>query len=91
MAGRPDGRDDSIAIHQDALVYASVLSGGRSVRHELAPARGGWLQVASGEIVVNGTRMTRGDGASFDEGDERVIEIESAADTKSELLLFDVA
>jgi redox-sensitive bicupin YhaK (pirin superfamily) len=35
----PDGRDDSIAAHQDACLYGTLLTAGQSVTHPLAVGR----------------------------------------------------
>lgn len=82
-----DGREGSLRIQQDAEVYASVLDGVQSVRHQLAPGRGTWLQVARGAVTVNGTELAEGDGAFTD--DEATLEIRGAGDG-SEFLVFDL-
>jgi redox-sensitive bicupin YhaK (pirin superfamily) len=82
-----DGRDGSVTIHQDAGVYAGTLDGGRSLRHELAAGRHAWLQVAGGNVVVNGRELKAGDGAAA--SDESSLEI--AARDAAELVLFDLA
>ena len=81
-----DGRDDSISIHQDADLYASILSNGVSTDHRFGPGRLGWIQVARGKVEVNGTALKAGDGAAISE--ERQIRIRS--DSDSEILLFDM-
>ena len=81
-----DARDDSLRIHQDVDLYASILESGSSVRHDLSPGRGGWVQVVSGMLAVNGERLSSGDGASFS-GIE-TIEFEALEDT--EFLFFDM-
>ncbi len=82
-----DGRDGSVRINQDASLFVAALAPGRSVTHEFAAGRHGWLQVARGSVVVGGRTLTAGDGASI--SDEPSIEVrgESAA----EVLLFDLA
>lgn len=82
-----DARDGSLAIQQDASVYAAVLEPGGPVVHRLAPGRAAWVQVARGAISVNGQGMTAGDGASA--GGEERLEIRAAE--PSEILLFDLA
>jgi quercetin 2,3-dioxygenase len=77
----------AVNIHQDARVYASVLKPGENVSHELAPGRGAWLQVAKGEVTLNGKPLITGDGAAIE--DEKNLEI--AAQAESEFLLFDLA
>jgi quercetin 2,3-dioxygenase len=82
-----DGRDGSLPIHQDASVYASLLGKGSTLAHALAPGRHAWLQVVSGDLVLNGTPLHAGDGAAA--SNERSLAIE--AKTDGELLLFDLA
>ena len=83
----PDGREGSITIHQDADVYATLLSEGDKLDFALRPGRFAWLQVARGQVTLADGVMKEGDGAAI--GDEAKIEIAAAAE--SELLLFDLA
>lgn len=83
----PDERDGSLKINQDAVVYASILEKGKSVEHALAAGRHAWVQVARGDVEVNGVRLGAGDGVSV--SDEKALEIAGAAE--SELLLFELA
>lgn len=83
--GAPDGALD---IHQDARLYAAILRDGQKVEHALAPGRGAWIQVARGSVVVNGTPLAQGDGASIE--DETSIVLEGSGDAMNEVLLFDL-
>jgi hypothetical protein len=82
----PDGRDESIATHQDALMYATLLEAGEQVEHSLAPGHRAWVHVARGEASVNGIALVGGDGARIE--DEELITIEGRGAT--EVLLFDL-
>jgi redox-sensitive bicupin YhaK (pirin superfamily) len=82
-----DGRDGSVPIRQDASIYAAILGGGQSVQHELVAGRGAWLQVARGEVSLNGNMLKPGDGVGVEE--ESVLEI--ACKAEGEILLFDLA
>jgi redox-sensitive bicupin YhaK (pirin superfamily) len=85
-----DGRDDSAIIHQDASVYAAVLDSGNSVELGLKPKRHAWVQLIRGELEVNGTKLTKGDGAAI--SDEAKLQIaNSGKDGGAEFLLFDLA
>ncbi len=86
LIASPDGRDGSVTIHQDAAIHAALLSPGDRVRHELAPGRAGWLQVARGAITVGGAALAAGDAAAF----ERAGTLEIAAGEEAELLLFEL-
>jgi len=79
-----DGREGSVSVHQDASLYSSIVDG--SVAHDFAEGRYGWIQVARGEVDVNGTKLTAGDGAAI-EG-ERSLTIKG---NDAEILLFDLA
>jgi len=86
VVASPDGREKSLTIHQDAIVYAIALMPGQSVTHGLAPGRAAWVQVVRGEISVNGQRLAAGDGAAI--AGEEQITIECSA--RAEALLFDL-
>jgi hypothetical protein len=81
-----DARDGSVRIQQDARVYASVLSAGQTVRHELGARRRVWVQVARGAIAINGHALSAGDG--FAAWEEAALDIAGTRD--AELLLFDL-
>ena len=85
-----DGRDDSTKINQDANVYASLLSNGKSVELPLGEKRHAWVQLISGELDVNGTRLEKGDGAAI--SDENKLTLSSVSGNgAAEFLLFDLA
>lgn len=82
-----DGRDGSVTVHQDMDLYATVLNAGERAVRVLSPDRHAWVQVARGEIALNGEVLKAGDGAAISE--ESRLEVE-AKDT-AEVLLFDLA
>jgi len=63
-----DGRDGSVTIHQDALVFAGLFEGTESAKHELKKNRKGYVHVARGEITVNGHALEAGDALKTDGG-----------------------
>lgn len=87
LVASPDGRDESITIHQDVAIYAGLLARGESARHEIAQGRAAWVQLVDGKLRVNGAELGEGDGAAL----ERKGSVEIAASEDSELLLFDLA
>lgn len=87
LVASADGREGSVTVHQDASVYASVLSKDQEVVHSLPPGRHAWLQVARGEVALNGELLNQGDGAAI--SSEEQIAIRGRED--SEVLLFDLA
>jgi redox-sensitive bicupin YhaK (pirin superfamily) len=86
LVGSRDGRADSITIHQDINLYATVLGDGETVTHQLAVDRKGWLQVVRGSVKINGKQLTAGDGVAMDAGN--AITLTGVSDT--EVLLFDM-
>lgn len=87
LVASPDGRDGSLTLNQDASLYALLLDPGQTARQSLAPGRRAWVQVARGEVEVNGQRLEEGDGARIT--DEQ--EISVTARQPAEILLFDLA
>jgi len=85
----PDGRDESLYIHQDIELYASVLSSGESVSHQQAADRQAWVQVARGAVTVNGEALGAGDGAAIT--GEASVEVTATGDTDAEFILFDLS
>ena len=85
-----DGRDGSTTIHQDASIYASVLDSGKSVDLQITPGRHAWVQLISGGLDVNGTKLNKGDGAAI--SGATALHIASTSDNgAAEFLLFDLA
>jgi hypothetical protein len=80
------GRDGSIAIHQDADLWLARLDAGQQVAQSLAPNRHAWLQVAEGEVVLNGKTLAAGDAAAINH--EATLEL--TANKSSQVLLFDL-
>jgi hypothetical protein len=82
-----EGRDSSVSIHQDVDLFSSVLESGNQVQHKLADGRYAWIQVATGDIEVNGVLLGYGDGAAISDESELAIQGKKEA----EILLFDLA
>jgi redox-sensitive bicupin YhaK (pirin superfamily) len=87
LVASPDGRDGSVTIHQDALLYAALLDGTESAVHALAPGRKAYVHVARGEVVANGQPLGAGDALKA-VGEQ---EIRLEAGKGAEVLLFDLA
>ncbi len=88
-----DGREGSITIQQDAVIYGTLLDAGKSVELELSADRYAWIQVARGALTVNGASLRAGDGAAV-QGETRLTLTAETADQEgqpAELLLFDLA
>ena len=82
-----DGREGAVTIHQDVDLYSAVLQKGDRLSYQLQPNRYGWLQVAKGEVSLNGNALKAGDAVALSEAESLKI----GTDTNAEILLFDLA
>ena len=82
-----DGAEGSVKINQDAKLFVTLLAPGEEVKHPLSAKRHAWLQVAKGEVELNGQKLQQGDGAAV--SDEKELTIK--ASKEAEVLLFDLA
>jgi quercetin 2,3-dioxygenase len=81
-----DGRDNSVLIHQDASVYASILNGGDKLDYAIDSKRLAYVHLIRGKLVVNGQSLTTGDALKISEETKITLEQADAA----EFLLFDL-
>jgi quercetin 2,3-dioxygenase len=88
LVGSSDGREGSVTIHQDVMLYAASLHQGVNVKYALKPQRGLWIQVARGSISVNGQDLSAGDGAAILE--EEALQFKGSSEEPAEILLFDM-
>ncbi|RZV37768.1 MAG: pirin family protein [Chromatiales bacterium] len=86
LIGSRDGRDGSITIHQDVDLYASVLESGRDVSLDGTGERRVFIQVVSGDVVVNEQQLNAGDGLGIRHQDA----VKVRAITDAEFLLFNL-
>jgi quercetin 2,3-dioxygenase len=87
-APEKSGSQPMTIIHQNARVYVAQLDLKESVNYSLGPGRYAWLQLMTGDIVVNGKSMREGDGAAIEA--ERELSISGAGTSGGEFLLFDL-
>ena len=80
------GRENSIALNQDADLWLAKLNPGEAVAHSLRPARHAWVQVAEGQVELNGTILNAGDAAAVSE----TMELKLTGKTPAQVLLFDL-
>jgi redox-sensitive bicupin YhaK (pirin superfamily) len=85
VVASPDGRDDSVTIHQNALLLAGLFDGDETARHAIAADRKGYVHVVRGTIEVNGQALGEGDALKTDAGDIVVRNGRAA-----EVLVFDL-
>jgi redox-sensitive bicupin YhaK (pirin superfamily) len=86
LVASPDGRDGSLRIHHNALVYSALLERGQHLVHGLSPGRGAWLQVLSGRATLDQLWLSPGDAVAISW--ERSVSL--TADASAELLLVEL-
>jgi redox-sensitive bicupin YhaK (pirin superfamily) len=74
-------------FNQDAKLFVTLLAPGDEITQSLDAKRHVWLQVAKGEVELNGQKLHQGDGAAISE--EKKLTIKATED--AEVLLFDLA
>jgi quercetin 2,3-dioxygenase len=84
-SGRPEhAKTDAIYIHQDAAIYGGRLKAGMTITQPVK--HGAYILASQGEFSVNGTALTKGDGAEMVGEKELIIKATSDA----EILVIDV-
>jgi len=86
IVASPDGRKGSLRVHQNALIYSTVLDVGQHVVHELPQGRIAWLHVVRGEVMLGDLVLTTGDGA----GVTAELAVSLTAQEEAEILLLDL-
>jgi redox-sensitive bicupin YhaK (pirin superfamily) len=87
IVASPDGRDGSLSIHQDALIFLSTLAPGARISYSVPEERHAWLQVLRGAVELNGHPLEKGDGIAASQ--EPLLELTSSE--PAEVMLFDLA
>ena len=82
-----DGAEGSVKINQDAKLFVTLLALGQQVTQSLGANRYAWLQVARGEVELNGQNLHAGDGAAISEKKQLTVK----ATEDAEVLLFELA
>jgi redox-sensitive bicupin YhaK (pirin superfamily) len=82
----PDGRDGSIATHQDALMFGSLLTPGAALNYAFDADRQGYLHLARGQIQVGKVTLNQGDGLKIQK--HELLELKGIED--ADVLLFDL-
>lgn len=82
----PDGRDGSLTLRQDALLYQLMLASGETEHVSIRPGRKMYLHLISGELTVLGQRLQAGDGIKI--ADETTLALKAQGAVKA--LLFDL-
>jgi len=84
----PDGREGSIPTHQDALLYAALLSAGAAVTYQPAVGRAAYVHLALGKALVNGHALEAGDGLHLTA--PTTVRISGSGPDEAQVLLFDL-
>jgi len=87
LVASPDGRDNSLTIHQDACLYATRLKQAEQVEHRLVTGRIVYIHVAQGKVILNNIELSSGDGVTLQE--EEGINLQTRGE--AEALLFDLS
>lgn len=87
LLASPDGADGSMAVRADASVLLAKFAGGETLTRDIGPGRHAWVQAMEGAVVVNGVRLSEGDGAAL--SDEAAITL--TGDPGAQALVFDLA
>jgi hypothetical protein len=86
VVASPDGRDGSVTIHTDAVLYAGLFDEGESAKVVIPSGRHAWVHVARGTVRVNGRELEEGDGAALSQ--EPAVSVEGIEG--GEVLVFDL-
>jgi len=87
LVGDRHGTEGAVTIHQDVRMLVAKPNAGMEVSYSFDAGRGGFLQLARGQIVLNGELLKEGDGAEIKD----VPNISIKAELESEIILFDLA
>jgi len=81
-----EGGNDSVKIHQDVKLYASILNETDNIDYTISPNRNIYIHIAKGDVTLNDFALSEGDGAKIT--GESKIKINSPS--SAEILLFDL-
>jgi quercetin 2,3-dioxygenase len=85
LIASPDGREGSVSMNQDALLYAGLFDGRESADLALGEGRNGYVHVARGHVRVNGHALGAGDALKTGPG---ALSLEGGQN--AEVLVFDL-
>jgi redox-sensitive bicupin YhaK (pirin superfamily) len=84
----PNEENGSLKIFQQAWVWSSIFTSGFEKSFSIQRGTKLWLQVANGEIEVDGRKLKKGDALGIE--DQKSFNIKGIAD-KSEFLMLELA
>lgn len=81
------GRRWKLVIHADSKLYTSIIENEAIILWQPPEGHGAWIQVAQGELEIQGESLKKGDAIIIEnESDINIVGISSS----SEFLLFDL-
>lgn len=84
LLASPDGRDGSLTINQDVLLYRVRLDAGQSWQLDSLQTGKAWVQMVDGDALINEMPLSSGDGARI-EAESR---LSLSAKTQADVLVF---
>ena len=87
LVASPDGKDGSMVIKQDALLYQLILEADKDVRLAASTSRNYYVHVIEGELKIENQIVKPGDGATLEIIDELHL---VALNQKVRALVFDL-
>jgi quercetin 2,3-dioxygenase len=91
LVASPDGQDGSVVVHQDMRLYVTILDTSKTVEMTLQPDRHYWIQVARGQVVVQGNDLGQGDAIALSEETHLTIVGAWPKGLSAEVLVFELA
>jgi redox-sensitive bicupin YhaK (pirin superfamily) len=82
----PDGRDGSLAIHQNARIFRGVYQEAARETYTITPGNGIYLIMLAGEVRVGEITLTQGDALSVSE--ESAVNLDMSAG--SDFILLEI-
>jgi hypothetical protein len=86
LLASPDGREGSLRISQDVLLWLALLEDGERRELPLAQGRHAWVHVARGSASLDGESLAEGDAAAVSGAGA----IRLAGEGPAEILIFDL-
>jgi hypothetical protein len=87
LVGDRYGTNGAVKIHQDVKMLVAKPNEGKEISYTFENGRGGFLQLAQGQIMLNVETLKEGDGAEIRD----LSDISIKAQVDSEIILFDLA
>jgi redox-sensitive bicupin YhaK (pirin superfamily) len=86
LLASPDGREGSLSISQDVLLWLALLEAGERRELPLGQGRQAWVHVARGAASLDGEGLAEGDGAAMTGADA----VRLAGTGPAEILVFEL-